>query len=281
MVATEARRSQSGREPSTHDRDSPRSQVTHTSDVQGGKEWQTGGTGLVIPAEALSDGDGDDGTTETSKCPVICIPIIARDHCQERARPNEATVTPLSCDARCSHSLHFNARLLRRGVVCICMLSGLSAVSPGGRSATDSQLERGSVASGPVRMKRAEFKQIANVLLTALCDACKTGSREAVRDAIAAGKSRLRLNLVNKVGPEGLTPLTCAVMAKNVDAVEELLLTGGKVDTPNRDSATPLQHVAMSPDGDEMVSMLIAAGADPDRASFDGFTPVIVAVSEE
>ncbi len=84
-------------------------------------------------------------------------------------------------------------------------------------------------STGPVRMKRAEFQQIGGALLGTLCQHCKTGSPGDVREVLAAGRARLRLDLFTKAGPEGLLPLTVACLAKNVPVIEALLEAGAKV----------------------------------------------------
>jgi hypothetical protein len=78
-------------------------------------------------------------------------------------------------------------------------------------------------------MKRAEFQQIGGALLGTLCQHCKTGTPADVREVLAAGRQRLRLDLFTKAGPEGLLPLTVACLAKNVPVIEALLEAGAKV----------------------------------------------------
>ena len=151
------------------------------------------------------------------------------------------------------------------------MTTDRSGVSVGGSSAPDTP-------GPPVRMKKKEFLSMSKALQTRLFEACRAGTKEDVIEALTTARTKLKVNLVNKTGPDGLLPLTVASVSKNVAAVEQLLLSGARVDAVNRDSAPALQHVAMTDDAEEVVSMLIAAGADPDKASHDGFSAVIVAV---
>lgn len=126
-------------------------------------------------------------------------------------------------------------------------------------------------------MKRAEFQQIGGALLGTLCQHCKTGTPADVREVLAAGRQRLRLDLFTKAGPEGLLPLTVACLAKNVPVIEALLEAGAKVDAPNKNTATALQVCCMRPGMDDIVSMLLAAGSDPDVTSQDGHSAITVA----
>ncbi len=54
--------------------------------------------------------------------------------------------------------------------------------------------------------------------------------------------------------------------------------TPRQVDAPNKNTATALQVCCMRPGMDDIVSMLLAAGSDPDVTSQDGHSAITVAV---
>lgn len=76
----------------------------------------------------------------------------------------------------------------------------------------------------------------------------------------------------------GETPLIRATKAQDYDAVKALLAApGAKVDGSSWDGSTSLYRAACVGNID-IAKLLLDAGADPERANSDGFTPLLVAV---
>lgn len=81
----------------------------------------------------------------------------------------------------------------------------------------------------------------------------------------------------------GWTPLHFAARDGHVNAIPVLLEAGAKPDVPTPDfGATPLHVVARSMEGrrrPEAISLLVAAGADPETRDADGRTPLLLAAN--
>jgi ankyrin repeat protein len=77
----------------------------------------------------------------------------------------------------------------------------------------------------------------------------------------------------------GMTALHVACERWNVEAVRQLVSNGANLDAPGPGGWTPLAlAVARSTQkGTEIIEILVAAGADPDKASDSGETPRSVA----
>ncbi len=83
---------------------------------------------------------------------------------------------------------------------------------------------------------------------------------------------------VNTPDGQGFTPLALAVRSRNVGVVKGLLRAGAQPSLASTaGQLTPLHFATMLTACDELVSVLLKAGADPDAASADGTTPVHVA----
>ncbi|MFI0967897.1 ankyrin repeat domain-containing protein [Streptomyces sp. NPDC021080] len=73
---------------------------------------------------------------------------------------------------------------------------------------------------------------------------------------------------------QGWTKLHCAVDEQDAAAVGSLLAAGAEVDAPDGQGNTPLWQAVFTYRGDGTVlSMLVKAGADPDRANLHGVSP--------
>ncbi|MFO0592451.1 MAG: ankyrin repeat domain-containing protein [Polyangiaceae bacterium] len=85
---------------------------------------------------------------------------------------------------------------------------------------------------------------------------------------------------VNKVGPDGMSPLVAAILGASSEIVEELVSLGADVNLPVRMGNTPLSMVVIVPqaeDGkpDVILRFLLAHGANPNVANERGETPLI------
>ena len=89
---------------------------------------------------------------------------------------------------------------------------------------------------------------------------------------------RVRLLLASGANPNlpddsGWTPLHFAAQERQATAAEELLAAGAEVDSTNEAGNTPLWVAVMFNSGKEIVKLLLAHGADPDRENKHGITP--------
>lgn len=98
------------------------------------------------------------------------------------------------------------------------------------------------------------------------------GDGEALEAALAGGWDG------NELSPDGFTPLALAAFFDNEAAFERLLPITADV---NRQAENPQRvaalHAATAKRNAGMVEKLLRAGAEPDRAQADGFTPLHVA----
>ena len=132
------------------------------------------------------------------------------------------------------------------------------------------------------------------------------GALDEVASALRSGSDP------NEVSARGSPPLAMAVCQRNAAMVELLLRHGARVDLPDRNDNVPLCYAAAfgwlegvrllltagaSVDGQcdcgsplsvavvdgrsEVLSLLISAGADPNLANAGGFTPLMLAASNE
>lgn len=111
------------------------------------------------------------------------------------------------------------------------------------------------------------------------------GAPLSVYEAAAAGEvSALKAHLeadpalVNGLSPDGFSPLGLAAFFGHGEAAAELLQRGADVNRPSENAlrVRPL-HSAVAGNHVALARRLIAAGADPNLAQEDGFTPLLAA----
>ena len=99
-------------------------------------------------------------------------------------------------------------------------------------------------------------------------NAAKTGNLESLRTHLAKG-----VNINSQDLQAGLTPLSWAVVAKQIEIVEQLIQSGADVNGKNRDASTPL-HEAAFMGCDQIGRILIQNGSDIDARDENGETPL-------
>ena len=98
--------------------------------------------------------------------------------------------------------------------------------------------------------------------------AVHTGNTAAVKEYLAEG-----VDVSTKDGKFGVTPLSWAVLGRQIDAVELLVLKGADVNAGNRDGNTPL-HTAAFLGEYEIAQLLVKNGADVNVRNEDGDAPM-------
>ncbi|MCF1509616.1 ankyrin repeat domain-containing protein [Streptomyces glomeratus] len=79
---------------------------------------------------------------------------------------------------------------------------------------------------------------------------------------------------LGRVSRQGWTQLHFAADEQDAAAVRSLLAAGAEVDARDEQGNTPLWQAVFTYRGDGAVlSLLVEAGADPDRANFHGVSP--------
>jgi ankyrin repeat protein len=106
-----------------------------------------------------------------------------------------------------------------------------------------------------------------------LIDAVKAGNAEAVRALL---KQPAPANDVNAAEPDGTTALHWAVRADDQDVVQLLLRAGAKPNVANRYGVTPISLAAGNANAG-LVEMLLAAGADANTSLPQGETVLMTA----
>ncbi|MCH2571543.1 MAG: ankyrin repeat domain-containing protein, partial [Planctomycetes bacterium] len=95
----------------------------------------------------------------------------------------------------------------------------------------------------------------------------KDGDLASLREAFTKGAD------VNGLDAQGITPLSWAAMADQLDVVKLLIDLRAEVNGKNRDGATPL-HGAAGLGRTEIVELLLSKGADVNVIDGDGQTPL-------
>ena len=98
--------------------------------------------------------------------------------------------------------------------------------------------------------------------------AVHTGNTAAIKRYLADG-----VDVNTKDGKFGVTPLAWAVLGRQIDAVELLILKGADINAKNNDSFTPL-HTAAFLGEYEIAQLLVNNGADVNATNEDGDAPM-------
>jgi len=134
-------------------------------------------------------------------------------------------------------------------------------------------LTLGQRAPAADTLQRVEVSGVARGLSSAPGSQALRGSAEAVKKVAPAALGSVSLAAV-RMAP---TPLHAAANADDVDTLGRLLADPAtRVDAPDANGRTPLLYAVMAANV-RAVRMLLAAGADPDRADSAGATPRSVA----
>lgn len=113
--------------------------------------------------------------------------------------------------------------------------------------------------------------------ITPLIAAARRADMELIRALLIAGAD------VEGVNAEGRTPLLEAIDKDNVDSVKLLVSKGAKLTVLDKRGYSALNMAARKgyPEGEQMVKLLLEAGADPNLANSDGWTPLLSAETFE
>ena len=107
---------------------------------------------------------------------------------------------------------------------------------------------------------------------SALHYAALEGHAERVRELIKAGAD------VTHPDHRGMTPLHFAAQEQHAEVAKALLDAGAPVDTNDEHGNTPLWKAVFSCRGEgQLITLLRAAGADPNRANQHGTSPLDLA----
>ena len=107
--------------------------------------------------------------------------------------------------------------------------------------------------------------------VTPLARASENGSTAMVEKLLAAGAD------ANAAQRSGLTPLMTASRTGNVVVVEALLRSGAEVNATTGETASTALMWAVGEPHRDIVTVLLAAGADPRTSTLKGFTPLMYA----
>ncbi|MEP6962002.1 MAG: ankyrin repeat domain-containing protein, partial [Acidobacteriota bacterium] len=99
----------------------------------------------------------------------------------------------------------------------------------------------------------------------------QAGDRQEALKRIRAGAD------VNKVQPDGTSPLHWAVMRVDYELMQELIQHKAKPSVTNAFGSTPITE-AVKLDDTRMVKILLDAGADPEGANEDQQTALMLAI---
>jgi ankyrin repeat protein len=116
-----------------------------------------------------------------------------------------------------------------------------------------------------------EVEKRSDELGSQLCEAAENGDTSEVSRLLQLGANK---NYSEK--NSGSTPLWCACVSGHTEIVTMLLKAGADPDKQANDGWTPL-HVACWKGHTEIVTMLLKAGADPNKQDNDRKTPLHVA----
>lgn len=123
-------------------------------------------------------------------------------------------------------------------------------------------------------MGQAGFAQPVPVMRdNVMVEAARRGDVEGVKLAAANGMR------ADRQGVNGLSPLHVAAQFGRTEVVAALLSMTKKVDHRDRDRQTALGHSVVYGHGD-IVILLLAAGADPDRSGPNYEPPLVVAARQ-
>ncbi|KAL8219855.1 UNVERIFIED_CONTAM: hypothetical protein K2H54_035013 [Gekko kuhli] len=119
---------------------------------------------------------------------------------------------------------------------------------------------------------------------TALHLACREGRRECAQCLLAPHMSqrpchgngfRAQLDCTNY---DGYTPLHVAVLRKDLDMVSLLIAAGADLNKPELSCGRSPLHLAVESQNPAVVEYLLRAGADPEARMYVGYTPLYSAV---
>ncbi|XP_048355404.1 NF-kappa-B inhibitor beta [Sphaerodactylus townsendi] len=119
---------------------------------------------------------------------------------------------------------------------------------------------------------------------TALHLACREGRRECAQRLLAPPVSqrpchgngfRVQLDCTNY---DGYTPLHVAVLRKDLEMVSLLIAGGADLNKPELSCGRSPLHLAVESQNPQVVEYLLRAGADPEARMYVGYTPMYSAV---
>jgi ankyrin repeat protein len=104
-----------------------------------------------------------------------------------------------------------------------------------------------------------------------------------IQAAYAGDASRLpagKINPINRVNPEGQTPMHIAAGNGSLDFMQALVQRGAKIDTANAEGRTPMHWAAWN-NRPRAIEFLAAHGADLSVADAAGDTPLLLATQND
>lgn len=125
-----------------------------------------------------------------------------------------------------------------------------------------------SVSDNRVIVVKSPQLRLNDQLSTAISD----NNAEQVKAILEAGAN------INGLDSSDCTPLSIAVDDENTEMIELLLSKGADIDMVNSKRKMTALNLATQNGQLEMVKLLLSRGADANKANFEGFTPLMLAV---
>ena len=197
------------------------------------------------------------------------LPIEVRE--DRRAEVSEPSPAPFDAGLETGAARRFQAAGFSLAGACVAILLTVDLVLPSktairwGKAHAGNPLVRAWLQSGVRKRMRQDMPLLA--------EACWLGETELARQLLSAQAD------IEAKTSKGSTPLALAVMGGHSETAGLLLARGAKVDAPAAEGLSALHWTAGQGSDPEMLKLLLAAGADPRRATPYGSTPLHAAAA--